>query len=155
MVLVTTPPTQNGSGFWIALQLNRTVLPVQTQSAGRLPGPVANTTQQPLLIQKGTVGGGGAWPWGQCRTYSLGRSSIDGTNHLSPQLWYIALGSLQRITLFGEMHHNCVCQNSKSLFSSILAAQECTLWVRWIHNRRTYWCGVVVCLDISVQDRIV
>jgi len=38
------PPRSSGSGFWTGLEPNRTVFPVQTRTAGGLPGPVANTT---------------------------------------------------------------------------------------------------------------
>jgi len=39
-----SPPRYSGSGFWTGLELNRTIFPVQTRTAGGLPGPVANTT---------------------------------------------------------------------------------------------------------------
>jgi len=42
-VQVTTPPRQRGLGFWTGLESNQTVCLVQTWTAGRLPGPVANT----------------------------------------------------------------------------------------------------------------
>ena len=38
------PPRNSGSGFWTGLEPNRTIFPVQTKTAGGLPGPVANTT---------------------------------------------------------------------------------------------------------------
>jgi len=38
------PPRSSGSCFWTGLEPNRTVFPVQTRTAGGLPGPVANTT---------------------------------------------------------------------------------------------------------------
>jgi len=38
------PPRSSGSGFWKGLEPNRTVFPIQTRTAGGLPGPVANTT---------------------------------------------------------------------------------------------------------------
>jgi len=38
------PPRSSGLGFRMVLDLNRTVFPVQTPTAGGLPGPVANTT---------------------------------------------------------------------------------------------------------------
>ena len=38
------PPRHCGSGFWTVLEPNRTVFQVRTQTTGRLPGPVANTT---------------------------------------------------------------------------------------------------------------
>ena len=31
-------------GFWTVMEMNRTIFPVQTQTTGGLPGPVANTT---------------------------------------------------------------------------------------------------------------
>ena len=34
-----------GSGFWTVLEPNRSVFPVQTLTAGGLPGPVANTSR--------------------------------------------------------------------------------------------------------------
>jgi hypothetical protein len=37
------PPGRSGSGFWTVMGPNRTVFPVQTRTAGGLPGPVANT----------------------------------------------------------------------------------------------------------------
>ena len=37
------PPRISGSGIWTVLEPNRTVFPVQTRTAGGLPGPVANT----------------------------------------------------------------------------------------------------------------
>ena len=39
------PPRCSGSGFWTGLDLNWTVLAVQTWIAVGLPGPVANTSQ--------------------------------------------------------------------------------------------------------------
>jgi len=41
------PPRRCGSDFWTVLEPNRTVYPVQTRTAGGLPGPVANTTPTP------------------------------------------------------------------------------------------------------------
>jgi len=38
------PPRVCGSGFWPVLEPNRPIFAVQTQTAGGLPGPVANTT---------------------------------------------------------------------------------------------------------------
>ena len=38
------PPRSCGLGCWMVLEPNRTVYPVQTRTAGGLPGPVANTT---------------------------------------------------------------------------------------------------------------
>jgi len=38
------PPRRCGSGFWMVLEPNLTVYPVQTQTAGGLPGPIANTS---------------------------------------------------------------------------------------------------------------
>jgi len=38
-------PRSSRSGFWKVPEPNRTVFPVQTWTAGRLPGPVANTIQ--------------------------------------------------------------------------------------------------------------
>ena len=38
------PPKGSGSGFWTVLEPNRTVVLVQTWTAGGLPGPVANTS---------------------------------------------------------------------------------------------------------------
>jgi len=35
-----------GWGFWTVLESNRTVFPVQTRTAGGIPGPAANTTHQ-------------------------------------------------------------------------------------------------------------
>ena len=40
------PPRRSGSGVWTVLVPNRTVLPVQTRTAGGLPGPVATTTHE-------------------------------------------------------------------------------------------------------------
>jgi hypothetical protein len=37
------PPRCSWSGFWMDLELNRTILAVRTRTAGRLPGPIANT----------------------------------------------------------------------------------------------------------------
>ena len=37
------PPSSSASGFWTVLEANRTAFPVQIWTAGRLPGPVANT----------------------------------------------------------------------------------------------------------------
>jgi len=42
-VRVTTPARQSGSGFWPGLEPNRTEPPAKNQTAGGLPGPVANT----------------------------------------------------------------------------------------------------------------
>jgi len=39
-------PIVSGSGCWTGLELNRPVCMVKTQTAGRLPGPVANTSYQ-------------------------------------------------------------------------------------------------------------
>jgi len=36
-------PWNSGSGFWMVLELNRTIFPVQTQTAARWPGLVFNT----------------------------------------------------------------------------------------------------------------
>ena len=38
------PPRVSGTGFWPGLQPNRPVYAVQTRTAGRLPGPVPNTS---------------------------------------------------------------------------------------------------------------
>jgi len=38
-------PRLSGSGFWMVLELNRPVFAGQTWTAGRSPGPVANTSQ--------------------------------------------------------------------------------------------------------------
>ena len=38
-------PRRCRSGFWMVLETNRTIYPVQTWTTGGLPGPVANTTQ--------------------------------------------------------------------------------------------------------------
>ena len=35
-----------GSGFWTGMEPNRTIIPVQTRTAGGLPGPIADTTNQ-------------------------------------------------------------------------------------------------------------
>jgi len=44
-------PRCSGSGFWMGLELNQPVVPVGTRTAGRLPGPVTNTTHVvPLLL---------------------------------------------------------------------------------------------------------
>jgi hypothetical protein len=43
-VQVTTPATQIGSGYLPGLEPNGTEPPVENRTAGRLPGPVANTT---------------------------------------------------------------------------------------------------------------
>jgi len=43
-VQVTNPPRQCSMGFWPGNELNRNEPPVKTRSAGRLPGPVGNTT---------------------------------------------------------------------------------------------------------------
>jgi hypothetical protein len=43
------PPRVCGSGFWPVLEPNRPVFAVQTRTAGGLPGPVANTTQDAHL----------------------------------------------------------------------------------------------------------
>jgi len=39
------PPRCSGSGFWMGLEPNRTVLAVRTRTAGGLPGPVANSNR--------------------------------------------------------------------------------------------------------------
>jgi len=44
LVRVTTTPTQCSSGLSTSLELNRTVSPVETWTAARSPGPVANTS---------------------------------------------------------------------------------------------------------------
>jgi len=41
------PPRVSVLGFWTGLELNRPVIEVQTQNAGGLPGPVANTRHEP------------------------------------------------------------------------------------------------------------
>jgi len=46
------PPTVSGSGFWKGLEPNRPVFVVQTQAAGGLPGPVANTTSDDHHLTK-------------------------------------------------------------------------------------------------------
>jgi len=38
------PPRGSKSGFWMGLECNRPVFAVQTRTAGRLPGPVADTS---------------------------------------------------------------------------------------------------------------
>jgi len=38
------PPRSSRSGVWTGLEPNRTVFPVQTRTAGGLPGPVVYTT---------------------------------------------------------------------------------------------------------------
>jgi len=49
------PPRSSGSGFWMVLALNRTIFPVQTETAAGLPRPAANTKpgyihdQEPIL----------------------------------------------------------------------------------------------------------
>jgi len=40
------PPRSSGPGFWMVLERNRTVVPVQTRTAGGLPRPVAHTCRQ-------------------------------------------------------------------------------------------------------------
>ena len=42
-------PRSSGWGFWTVLEPNWTVLPVQTQHDGGLPGPVANAACEKLL----------------------------------------------------------------------------------------------------------
>jgi hypothetical protein len=37
-------PRQCGSGFWIGVEPNRTIIPIQIHTAGCLLGPVANTS---------------------------------------------------------------------------------------------------------------
>jgi len=49
------PPRSSGSGFWTGLEPNRTVFPVQTRTAGGLPGPVANTTPAELGTERGKL----------------------------------------------------------------------------------------------------
>ena len=51
-------PSQRGSGFWPGNEHNRTEPPVKTRTAGRLPGPVANTrsTQRLHLANQGNSG---------------------------------------------------------------------------------------------------
>jgi len=41
------PPRSCRSGIWTVLEPNQTVLPVQTRTAGGLPGPIANTIAGP------------------------------------------------------------------------------------------------------------
>jgi len=41
---VSRPPTCCGLSFWTVQEPNRTLFPVQTQTAGRSPRPIANTT---------------------------------------------------------------------------------------------------------------
>jgi len=48
------PPRVCGSGFWTGLEPNRQIFAVQTQTAGRLPGPVANTTLLHTLFNNST-----------------------------------------------------------------------------------------------------
>ena len=49
------PPRICGSGFWTGLEPNRSVFPIQTQTAGGLPGPVANTIPgYPAAVWVGT-----------------------------------------------------------------------------------------------------
>ena len=59
-VRVTTPARQSGSAFWMGLDQDGTGYPVQTRTAGRLPGPVANT----MYWSTG-------YPWFAKWTYSL------------------------------------------------------------------------------------
>ena len=50
------PPRVSGSGFWPGLEPNRPVCAVQTRTAGRLPGPVANTNlASPCITRGGSV----------------------------------------------------------------------------------------------------
>jgi len=54
------PPSSSGSGCWTGLEPNRTIILVQTRTAGRLPRPVANTTpgiseSQPHLITRNHI----------------------------------------------------------------------------------------------------
>ena len=54
------PPRSSASGFWMGLEPNRTVFPVQTRTAGRLPRPIANTIWEPWLAVVDTWG---RWSW--------------------------------------------------------------------------------------------
>jgi len=45
-------PRSSGLGFWIGLELNWTVFPVQTRTAGGSPGPVANTRGRRRLYEE-------------------------------------------------------------------------------------------------------
>jgi len=43
VVRVTNPPRHSGSGFWPCNDPNRTEPPAKNQTAGKFPGPIANT----------------------------------------------------------------------------------------------------------------
>ena len=51
---LTNLPRHSASGFWPGLEPNRQFFAVQTQTAGRLPGPVANTTLLHTLFNNST-----------------------------------------------------------------------------------------------------
>ena len=53
LVQVTNPPRSSGSGFWIGLEPNGIIFPVQTRIAGGLPGPVANSMFNTWLLPAG------------------------------------------------------------------------------------------------------
>jgi len=44
-VWVITPPRPGRCSFWLGLEPDWTILPVQTQTAARFSGPIADTTQ--------------------------------------------------------------------------------------------------------------
>jgi len=44
------PPRLSGSGFWTVLEPNRPVFAGQTWTAGRLPGPIANTISRGGIV---------------------------------------------------------------------------------------------------------
>jgi len=41
---------RSGSGFWMVLEQHRTVFAVSTQTEGRLPGPIANTSHDQASV---------------------------------------------------------------------------------------------------------
>jgi len=49
-VQVTNPPRQSGSGCWPVLEPNRTEPLVNTRTASGLPGPIANTSHDAILL---------------------------------------------------------------------------------------------------------
>jgi len=75
--------TLSGVGFWMVLESNRTVSPVQTRIAGRLPGHVANNTHGISVLA----------PWDECQQYEVRLKIMsEWTQRYTPSPWLSEFG---------------------------------------------------------------
>ena len=125
---VTIPPRQSGSGSWTGLEPNRTIFPVQTWTAGGLPGPVSNTSLHYPCI---SIRPPPAFP---CQTKWRQGHEIDVTT--------TPIVTLQWIMGIYYCHIHCA-------ISECIGNWKCTLCFGDLYYWYYCWCSSNHCCDFS------